>query len=53
MTAADCYDLAASGCSDAEIIAYAAMQSDRPWLAIRQCKAWLAMVRADQVRRAL
>ena len=53
MDASHVYALAAAGCSDAEIIAYAAMQSDRPWHAIKECRGWLDVVRSDQIRRAL
>jgi hypothetical protein len=54
VTAADIYVLVEAKCSDAEILAYAAMTATcAQWLAIKNARRWLNVVRDDQIRRAL
>jgi hypothetical protein len=54
MSPADVYGFVCAGCSDAEILAWAAMTADgSPWRAIKQARGWLNVVRDDQIRRRL
>lgn len=50
LTAGDCYLLATEGCSDSEILAYAAIRRDGRigWPVYAQVREWLHVIRQDE-----
>lgn len=52
LTAAECYHFVSEGCSDSEIMAYAAIRRDGRigWEAYAQVRGWLGFIR-QEVRR--
>ena len=53
LTASDCYLFVSEGCSDSEILAYAAIRRDGRigWQAYADVRMWLSVIRQDERAR--